>query len=391
MNDLRTALERVADSSEPLPVADDLWQRGRAARRRAQLTAVAAVLVLLASVTGAVWLLGDGDREARTASPGVPGGAIPSRIDDVPVDFPLSDDLAIGRASVAFLSPTTGRPVVIGARDGHPHQLDLPDSPGEADRLVLSPDGASVAWAVLGRVHVLDLETGLDSFIPPNDERADVRTLAWTPSSGHLLWTGTGRGGRETSGLLPVDAEQEILDPSAVRGIPSPTGQLTAVASTEARGAAPFVERGGRSLDRALPTDLYPQGATVRPLGWTEDHLVVAQVDGPSGSYVEGQHLVLLTSPDVPESAWTYRILARDIPQDRTPLSLAVDLVPDLDGTSSQELTHDFGDVSGADGPLRPYGIELSLFIGLGVAAAVAVLLALRWLWRRVRTPAGWR
>ena len=61
-------------------------------------------------------------------------------------------------------------------------------------------------------------------------------------------------------------------------------------------------------------------------------------------------------------------------------VSLAVDLVPDLDGTSSQELTHDFP----ADSPPAPFGIELSLFIGLGVAAAIAVLLALRWLWRRL-------
>ena len=67
----------------------------------------------------------------------------------------------------------------------------------------------------------------------------------------------------------------------------------------------------------------------------------VAHVDAPAGSYVEGPHLVLLTSPDRPESEWTYRILVRGVPE--TPsLSLAVDLVPDLDGTSSQVLTHDF-------------------------------------------------
>ena len=57
-------------------------------------------------------------------------------------------------------------------------------------------------------------------------------------------------------------------------------------------------------------------------------------------------------------------------------VSLAVDLVPDLDGTSSQELTHDF---RGAPGER-----DISWIIGLGVAAAIAVLMALRWLWRRL-------
>ena len=43
-----------------------------------------------------------------------------------------------------------------------------------------------------------------------------------------------------------------------------------------------------------------------------------------------------MTSPDRPESEWTYRILLRDLP-DALSLSLAVDLIPDLDGTSAQE------------------------------------------------------
>jgi hypothetical protein len=141
----------------------------------------------------------------------------------------------------------------------------------------------------------------------------------------------------------------------------------------------PFDTATRTGLERTLPADLYPDGAAVSPVGWAEDSLVVAEVDAPAGSYVEGPHLVLMTSPDRSESEWTYRILLRDVP-DTLGLSLAVDLVPDLDGTSSQELTHDFA----ADSPPAPFGIELSLFIGLGMAAAIAVLLALRWLWRRL-------
>jgi hypothetical protein len=56
-----------------------------------------------------------------------------------------------------------------------------------------------------------------------------------------------------------------------------------------------------------------------------------------------------------------------------------VDLVPDLDGTSSQQLTHDF-DVPGADQR------DISWIIGLGVAAAIGVLMGLRRLWRRLRS-----
>jgi hypothetical protein len=83
MNDLRTSLHRVADAVEPLPVADDLWQRGQRARRRAQVLAVAAVVAVLASLGGVVTLVST-DREARTATaPDVPGGAIPGTIMDL--------------------------------------------------------------------------------------------------------------------------------------------------------------------------------------------------------------------------------------------------------------------------------------------------------------------
>ena len=46
-------------------------------------------------------------------------------------------------------------------------------------------------------------------------------------------------------------------------------------------------------------------------------------------------------------------------------MSVAVDLIPDLDGTSSQQLTHDFGE------PDWPEERDISWIIGLGVAAAL--------------------
>ena len=156
----------------------------------------------------------------------------------------------------------------------------------------------------------------------------------------------------------------------------SPSGELTAVGTSGASRSARFVNEEGGVLPRSLPRDLYPYGAQVTPLGWSADSLLLARVDGATGSYAEGTHLALMSSPDRPRSEWTYRVVMRDVP-DVAELSVAVDLVPDLDGTSAQPLTHDFGDV------LAPDQRDISWIIGLGVAAAIAVLLGLRRLWRR--------
>ncbi|KQV63340.1 hypothetical protein ASC64_17235 [Nocardioides sp. Root122] len=374
--DLSTTLRRIADSTDPLPVADDLWRRGQRARRRGRVLAVAAVLAVLASVGGVVTLV-SADREVRTASTEVvEGGAIPSRIED-PGELTLEPDLEIGRASVAFFSET-GQAVVVGADDGRYHALDLPDLSRDLGPLALSPDGRHLAWSSHGRIHSADLDDGSQTYYPSHPEHASVIALRWAPDSSQLLWNGTNEDGEKSGGVLPAgDYIGGPLLPSALRGIPSPTNQLVATSSSLPSDAARFVRRRGRVVERHLPEDLYPSGAAVTPVGWAADHLVVAQAYGPPGSYVEGQHLVLFTSPDRPESEWTYRILLRDIPQNAVPLSIAVDLVPDLDGTSSQQLTHDFGDT------LAPDQRDISWLIGLGVAAAIAVLLGLRWLWRR--------
>ena len=121
--DLRTTLHRIADTTDPLPVADDLWRRGQRARRRGQVLAVAAVLAVLASVGGLATLVST-DREVRTASTEVvEGGAIPSRIED-PDGLSATTDLAVGRASVAFVGRAADA-IVVTAQDGRYHALDL--------------------------------------------------------------------------------------------------------------------------------------------------------------------------------------------------------------------------------------------------------------------------
>lgn len=427
--DLRTTLHRLADSAEPLPVADDLWQRGVAARRRGRAFAVAAVLALVVSVGGVATLVTGTDREARTASTEVvEGGAIPSTIVD-PAKLAVTDDLAAGRASVAFAS-SEGQAVVVTAADGQYHALALPDWDGAL--VVLSPDGARLAWTLDGEVApglpgrglgVLDLETGEVAVRATVDGGGDFVTpqqLSWAPGSRWLTWSSGSTVGRMPVRPGEVDtygADDEIVwtaidDAGTITfadgfpyewpldgtpgsqgvdgnqlawggnpadrirgGVASPTGNTFALVTDEFLPAADFL-MSSRFEERPLATDLYPDGAAVRPLGWATDTLVLAQVDAPPGSYVEGSHLALFTAPNTPEQQWTYRVVARDVPSEV--LSIAVDLVPDLDGTSSQQLTHDFGD------PLASDGRDISWIIGLGVAAAIAVLLGLRWLWRRL-------
>jgi len=376
--DLRTTLHRIADSTTPLPVDDGLWQRGRAARSRAQVLAVVAVLALVVSVGGVATLVATTDREARTASNEVvEGGAIPSRI-EVPGDLSATTDLAVGRASVAFVDGASGAAIVVGATTGEYHRLTLPDAPEAGGPLALSPDGRTLAWANHRRIHTVDLRSGARSFSPHTDEPVtEVTDLAWVPSSQVLIWSGTDDQGAHIGGVVPVTGSGgEPLSPTSLRGIPSPSGDLVAVTSRGPTGpAARFLQRRGGPLERALPTDLYPGGATVRPLGWTAPTLVLAELYAPTGSYVEGRHLALFTSPDRPSSEWTYRIVMRDL-ADVADLSIAVDLVPDLDGTSSQRLTHDFTSPANQR--------DISWMIGLGVAAAIAVLLGLLRLWRRL-------
>ena len=159
-DELRTTLHRIADSAPPLPVGDDLWQRGRAARRRGQAFAVAAVLALVVSAGGVATLLTTDDREARTASSEeVEGGAIPSVIDTTNV--PFYTELPTGRVSVAFYF--NGGMTLIGAEDGRYHQFAPDDQalvPALNPVLALAPDGERLAWATPERIAIADLESG---------------------------------------------------------------------------------------------------------------------------------------------------------------------------------------------------------------------------------------
>lgn len=417
-DDLRTTLHRLADSAPPLAVGDDLWQRGRAARRRALVLAVAAVLTILASVGGVATLVSTNDHEARTASSEeVPGGAIPSRIDDIDPDQEVTSDLAVGRGSAAFVS-ATGDPVVITAADGVAHRLALPSWNQDYVAPALSPDGRRLVHQQAAkdgtRVTVLDLDTGREtSLLVHAGEVLKLDAVSWSPRGTWIGWVASATGdlpgyagriradgresqrvatpsnvvsvavaddgtsaiGRVDGGLLlhTGDRLERVASAASSAGAFSPDGSRLALGSAPDTASYTLDVGSRKVLAHPFPDDTIDT-AVVRPLGWLDNRLqllLVQELDG------EGGELVVTTSEVGQTSTWR-RSVGSIAPEIANTVSLAVDLIPSLDGTSSQQLTHDFGDV------LAPDDRDISWIIGLGVAAAIAVLMGLRLLWRRL-------
>lgn len=425
--DLRTTLHRLADAGEPLPVDDDLWRRARAARRRGQALAVAAVLAIVASVGGAAALWSLPDREARTASSEVvAGGAIPRVIADAPDDLEPTADLAVGRASVAFISGG-GDPVVVTADDGVPHVLELPSFGPDRAAYALSPDGRRLAYqqaAASGtRLAVLDLESGRTTpLIVEGSAALEIDDLSWSPSGNWIgwvasavadtpAWTGVHRadGGEGSRAILAGNASSVAVaddGASAVGGVRGDVRLIPLHAEVgQIRRAAPGLAAGAFSPDgsmlalgsgpgqasytlgvesREVQRHPFPDGtfgdAVVRPLGWLDDRLQLLLVSPVDGSSAE----LVVTTPEVDAtSTWRRSVGSVDSLGVANSLSVAVDLVPDLDGTSSQQLTHDFtADAPVALGLARPAAgvlLGVSALLALAVAAAAVRRRRLRW------------
>lgn len=416
---LRSTLHRIADASAPLPVDDGLWQRAQTARRRGQVLAVAAVLALVVSVGGIATMLTTTDREARTASSElVSGGAIPSNIVDVPDDLAATTDLAVGQGSAAFIS-TSGDPVVITATDGLPHLLDLPGWDQTPTALAMSEDGRTIAYqdgsAESGtHLTLVDLETGRSARAFTDDsQRLQLSRLSWSPDGRWLAWIATTQDGllallgrvdtsdprprqvrvpsdvssvavaddgsalvgRVAGGLLMAEPDRgpvSVSDQAGVgAGAYSPDGRHVALLTSVDTSSYTWDTDAGELLEHPFPEDTL--GAVeLRPLGWLDDRLQVLLAQDTRGSSGE----LVVTTRTVGETSTWRRSVGRVDADIAASLSIAVDLIPDLDGTSSQQLTHDFGDTPGQR--------DISWMIGLGVAAAIAVLLGLRWLWRRL-------
>ncbi len=388
---LHDELQRLADTAPRPSIDHTVWDRGRALRRRDRLITSAVVLVMVLIVGGLGSLVLDPPRLVAPASDPVPEGAIPSLITDVPadVDLPLEKDLAIGQASVAFVS-SSGLPVVVGASDGVYHPLDLPGWMADSI-LEISPSGDRLAWLSkpgaygASTMRVLTLRTG-EIFQPGVSRGAALKPIAvsWSPDGIELAWLG-----EQPSGSLYYGIRLEEAVPTNRAVVHSHQTGLVGVAVANDGTLALGTSSGGLLLDAderdsrmipdidGRPTNFSPDGtvlalenqlipspmsstlevatgrhwrhpfpadtlgpATTRPLGWLDDRLqlILAQE-----SFDDDAELVITTPKLGQTSTWRHRVGFVD-PAVVASLSVAVDLVPDLDGTSSQRFTRDFGE-----------------------------------------------
>ncbi|MDR7254671.1 hypothetical protein J2X46_003669 [Nocardioides sp. BE266] len=403
---LREELTALADTQtfSPDPAA---WDRGRRARRNARVIRVAAVAAVVAIVVGVGAVSLAPDREAPQPAGEVRGGAIPSRIPVTKQDF--LTDLAIGKASIAYVDENS-MPVLVDASTGEAHRTVLPDFPTQqafrltrdlrrGSWLALSPDGLRLAYPT---VAVQDDGTGRRSFITAWYRVVDLTSgtselVALPPGTGTPLamsWTADGRIAvdvlgtptrRVTKANTPpavgwtVDPATGDASTSPLTGIVAPGGGISAVLPRESDlvDAVQFQTSSDTDPVSVLPTDRYPEGAVVQPLGWVEPDVLVAWIDPPPSKVTEPPRLALVASPERPGSDVDFREFLPRLPPALS-MSIAVDLIPDLTGDPDQELTHDFSATSPADeDPDRlPYALG-------GLAALAAGLAFVRMMQKR--------
>jgi hypothetical protein len=458
-------------------VAEDVWARGRRARRRDRVVTATAVLSALLVLGGVGLALGlPGRTSVEPVSPD-DVGAVPSVIHAVPERFGYFDtdddttwspdvaesDLAIGRASVAFASGDhQPLPVVVTAVDGAYHLLRLPGWIGSSlagtqiggAGLALSPDGRRLAWgwydrssldddAVTAGVRVADLETGEVSTIPLEGGRGiAVNTVQWSPDGRWLLWQGqklkrweanrtswqrnvagriapgattseaikVSRGGMErlaigndgtvswTDGIGWSTSSPSgqgsfvthaMQNESGVAASTSPTGRVVALATSQPGHEATFFRWEGmratvsrpahpRILRTRIPRELYPEGASVAPVGWLDDTIALADVIGAdnvdAGGWTQGDRGLAVMSLDGATFDVITRIEGGDEDAGRVgSVTVAVDLLDPHKST-----TRDFPE------PEWPMSDERKVAISAGVVLALlAGVLVVRRLRRR--------
>ena len=173
----------------------------------------------------------------------VPDGAIPSRIEDVPqwLTGAGSSDLAVGRASVAFIS-SGAHTVLVSATDGSYHRVELPDRPWSRT-MRLSPDGTHLAYVYATRpdgrdetiagVAVVDLASGEVSRVAAingGGTTVDITSMGWSPDSRWLAWSGRdvvswSDGGPVADTTATMGAiDTRTLAQSSGRATPGPVG-----------------------------------------------------------------------------------------------------------------------------------------------------------------------
>jgi hypothetical protein len=359
----------------------------------------------------------------------------------------VETDLAIGRGAVAFTT-REGLPVIVGAADGAYHLLDLPErlnaaaaASSDGPLPALSPNGRQLAWAWAGPaptsgaepmpsgIKVADLETGRVRTIELHGGHGViVQTIRWSPGGSWLVWSGSvttswtemsttyagqvvGRVApnattseevptpRDEAAELAVSDRGEVgilawdsltrWDGHVVRRIDTADrsfGQLSAfyrgdelltfASSGNGRSYRAMLNTTTRSMDYAgttlrlgVPEQL--KGRSIEPLAQVDrTHLLVRA--GPHGSATDGTPPTELALVGLGDNA-SYRVVGT-VDQTIPDISVASDLVSLAHPTASRPE------------PDWPWSDErLVLTIGLGVAAAVALVVGALWLRRRYR------
>ena len=442
---LREELSRIGDTAPVAHVDPDTWRRARRARTRDRVLVGAAAVAVLALVGGLGGILPSHD-STPVAGGSAPG--VPDHLYTVPASASAAPeaDLAVGTGAAAWMSECCDV-VVVGARDGSYHVLHPPGFPGRGELLIsdmndevpltLSPDGSHLAysWFTAPRsdgtrrsgVRVLDLLTGgvrtvrIDASIG-----VEVTNIAWSPEGQWLSWNGvdttrwdesgetsnTEVAGRIAPGAtrseavpLPDDANRSLAigddgvvwiattneltqwdgERSATRahpgrlsrtGLVAPDGDVLAVgvgrdgpvANPGRSTLATLIDARTGDLTR-LKADERGQGQVTTPLGWVDDRLLVTVSPfDRNGGGSSPQRLELIGSGQPPTTVGTADY---GVP---TTLTVATDLM---------SLDRPTVDRPEPEWPLS--GEWRALAIGLGVAAALGLLVGGLWLRRRTR------
>ncbi|HEY0952421.1 hypothetical protein, partial [Nocardioides sp.] len=377
---LHDELQRIADRAPVADVPSDTWRRARRARTRDRALALSAAAAAVALVIGAVtWLPHRAEPPiADSDALGVPDHlyAVPERMSDRDNDGSwmrdeVTDDPTVVGVGAAAWVTYQGLPVVVGAADGRYHLLDLPDFVGnnwasavglDSPVVALSPDGRELAYgyAVFGAdsttepipsgIRVVDLTTGDLRQVPvPGKEGTVISRIEWSPGGSWLAFTG-----------VPQDTWTRMSMAShgrAVLGRIAPDAQHAETRAVGNSDVPLSVDDGGTVLWRNGGLHTWgtgrPRPGSLEALGRIADGRWLVRTGTADNDVLS------VTDPDTGRRHILVDIIGID-----GSLSVATDLMP-----PNRLTVH-------RPEPDWPVSEErLSLLIGLGVAAAIAVLL----------------